>query len=186
MAQIAMIIGLAGQHGPQALAIIFATLFLVWCVIGMLLNRFLKGDSPEILMDVPPYRMPHIRSLAKKVWMRLVWFLREAVPFVLGGVLLANLLYSVMGLPQESVGGLIIGFLRKDVAVGMLAPLHLSFRQTIVACVVLAVYFPCVATFTMILRELGLVRLLMVTAIMVATAVVSGGMLNLALRVVVG
>jgi len=203
MAQIAMIIGLAGQHGPQALAIIFATLFVVWCVIGMLLNRFLKGDSPEILMDVPPYRMPHIRSLAKKVWMRLVWFLREAVPFVLGGVLLANLLYSVgvidfigrvaapvvtglMGLPQESVGGLIIGFLRKDVAVGMLAPLHLSFRQTIVACVVLAVYFPCVATFTMILRELGLVRLLMVTAIMVATAVVSGGMLNLALRVVVG
>ncbi|MFA4838520.1 MAG: ferrous iron transporter B [Candidatus Neomarinimicrobiota bacterium] len=203
MAQIAMIIGLAGRHGTLALAIIFATLFVVWFVIGVILNRFLKGDSPEILMDVPPYRIPHFKSLAKKVWMRLVWFLREAVPFVLGGVLLANLLYSIgvidfigrvaapvvtgiMGLPKESVGGLLIGFLRKDVAVGMLAPLDLSFRQTIVACVVLAVYFPCVATFTTILREMGIVRLLMITAIMVATALVVGGMLNLALWAIFG
>ena len=203
MAQIAMIIGLAGRHGPQALIIIFGTLFVIWFVLGGVLNRFLKGESPEILVDVPPYRMPHFRSLAKKVWMRLVWFLREAVPFVLGGVLLANLLYSagvidfigrlaapvvtgLMGLPEESVGGLIIGFFRKDVAVGMLAPLHLSFRQTIVACVVLAVYFPCVAAFIIILRELGVVRMLMATAIMVATALVVGGILNLALRAVFG
>ena len=203
MAQTAMIIGLAGRHGPQALAIIFGTLFVVWLGLGVVLNRFLKGESPEILVDVPPYRMPHFRSLAKKVWMRLVWFLREAVPFVLGGVLLANLLYSagvidfigrlaapvvtgLMGLPEESVGGLIIGFFRKDVAVGMLAPLHLSFRQTIVACVVLAVYFPCVAAFIIILRELGVVRMLMATAIMVATALVVGGILNLALRAVFG
>jgi ferrous iron transport protein B len=203
MAQIAMIVGLAGRHGPQALVIIFGTLLVIWFVLGLVLNKFLKGESPEILMDVPPYRMPHFRSLAKKVWMRLVWFLREAVPFVLGGVLLANLLYSIgvidiigrwaapvvtglMGLPQESVGGLIVGFLRKDVAVGMLAPLHLSFRQTIVACVVLAVYFPCVATFTVILRELGIARMLMAVVIMIATALVAGGMLNLALRAIFG
>ncbi len=203
MAQIAMIIGLAGQNGSLAIAIIFGTLFMIWFVLGVVLNRFLKGESPEILIDVPPYRMPHFRSLAKKVWMRLVWFLREALPFVLGGVLLANLLYSVgvidfigrlaapvvtglMGLPKESVGGLLIGFFRKDVAVGMLAPLHLSFRQTIVACVVLAVYFPCVATFTIILRELGVTRMLITTAIMVATALVVGGTLNLTLRIIFG
>lgn len=203
MAQIAMIVGLAGRQGAQALAVIFGTLFVIWFVLGVALNRFLQGESPEILMDVPPYRMPHLRSLAKKVWMRLVWFLREAVPFVLGGVLLANLLYSagvidfigrlaapvvigLLGLPKESIGGLLVGFLRKDVAVGMLAPLHLSFRQTIVACVVLAVYFPCVATFTMIVRELRVARMFMATAIMGATALVVGGALNLVLKVVFG
>ncbi|MCX7020034.1 MAG: ferrous iron transporter B [Candidatus Sumerlaeota bacterium] len=198
MAQTAMIIGLAGRHGPSALCIIFSALFAIWFVLGVVLNRFLKGESPEILMEVPPFRMPHFRSVLKKIWMRLVWFLREAVPFVLGGVLLANVLYSVgvidvigrlaapvvsgvMGLPKEAVGGLLIGFLRKDVAVGMLAPLHLSFRQTIVACVVLAVYFPCVAAFTIMLRELGAARMLVATAIMGTIAVLAGGMLNLIL-----
>ena len=31
----------------------------------------------------------------KKIWMRVRWFLQEAVPFVLLGVLIVNLLYSL-------------------------------------------------------------------------------------------
>ena len=79
------------------------------------------------------------------------------------GVLLVNLLYRfgiiqfvgkitapvvthVLGLPQEAVGALIVGFLRKDVAVGMLIPLGLTAKQLIIASFVLAMYFPCVAT----------------------------------------
>ena len=169
----------------------------------MILNRILPGESPEILVDVPPYRLPRLRSLAKKVGMRLSWYLREAVPFVLLGVLLANLLYhlgviafagrlaapvvgGILGLPVESVGGLLIGLLRKDLAVGMLAPLDLSFRQTVVACVVLVLYFPCVATFAVLLKELGGARMLLAAAIMIATALAAGGVLNLALWATVG
>jgi len=131
--------------------------------------------------------------------MRLACFVAEAVPFVLVGVLLINLLYyfkvidalgrlaspvvvSLMGLPPESAGSLAVGFLRKDVAVGMLIPLHLSFRQTIVAGVVLAIYFPCAATFAVIFRELGTVGTLKATAIMVSTVLTVGGSLNLVLQ----
>jgi ferrous iron transport protein B len=202
-AQTAMIVGLAGRYGGSALAIIFGTLALLWLVIGMLLDKFLRGESPEILLDVPPYRMPYWKGLVKKVWMRVVWFLREAVPFVLVGVLLANILYALgvigfigrltepvitglMGLPQESVGALVIGFLRKDVAVGMLAPLDLSFRQTIVACVLLAVYFPCIAAFVTIFRELGAAKMLLVTSIMVVVALVTGTGLNAVLSAIFG
>jgi len=203
MAQIAMVVGLAGRHGALALAMIFGTLFLVWLVLGAILNRTLRGESPELVLDVPPYRIPYLRGLLKKVWMRVASFVREAVPFVLAGVFLANLLYvlrivdlvgqiaapvivGVLGLPQEAAGGLVMGFLRKDVAVGMLMPLHLSFRQTVVASVVLAVYFPCVATFAVMLRELGVVRMLKASAIMVATALVTGGLLNLVLWATLG
>jgi len=203
MAQTAMIVGLAGRHGPQALVLIFGTLLLVWFVLGVILNGLLKGESPEILVDIPPYRVPYFKGLLKKVWMRLVAFIFEAVPFVLVGVLLANLLYSLgaidlvgrlaepvvtglMGLPRESVGGLAVGFLRKDVAIGMLAPLDLSFRQTVVACVVLAVYFPCVATFAVMLRELGALKTLKASAIMALTALTVGTLMNLVLRVAVG
>ena len=198
MAQIAMVFGLAGKFGPNALLPIFGTLFVVWILIGILMKRFVKGESPEILLDVPPYRLPYWKALLKKVWMRIVWFVRGAVPWVLLGVLIVNILYTLgviefvggiaapvitglLGLPEDAVGALIIGFLRKDVAVGMLEPLHLSLAQTVVACVILALYFPCVATFAVLLRELGLKDMLKSVLIMVLSAVVVGTLLNLIL-----
>jgi len=199
MAQIAMIIALAAPHGFPALAVILGTLAVLWFVLGIILKRLIKGESTELLLDVPPYRMPYLRGLAQKLWMRLVSFVLEAIPFVLVGVLFVNFLYyfkaieavgritsplivALLGLPPASIGAFIVGFLRKDVAMGMLMPLHLSFRQTIVASVVLAIYFPCVATFTVILRELGIFGTLKATAIMAITVLSVGGTLNLILR----
>ncbi len=198
MAQIAMIIGLAGEHGAKALLPIFGTLFVLLIALGLLLNRFMKGESPEILVDIPPYRIPYMKGLAKKVAQRLAWFLRDAVPWVLLGVIAVNILHSfgilafigditspvvtkILGLPKEAVGGLVVGFFRKDVAVGMLEPLHITLRQIIVACVVLAVYFPCVATFAVLVKELGVVDTLKSAAIMITSALVVGGLLNLVL-----
>jgi ferrous iron transport protein B len=199
MAQVAMIIALAGRFGALALALIFGTLAALWLILGMVLGKLLRGERTEILLDVPPYRVPFLRGLAQKVWMRLAAFMGEAIPFVLAGVLLVNLLYyfqviqllgrlaspfivSLLGLPPESAGALVVGFLRKDVAVGMLIPLHLSFRQTVVAGLVLAIYFPCAATFTVMCKELGVWGTAKASAVMVATVLVAGGLLNLFLR----
>ncbi|MBW1803408.1 MAG: ferrous iron transporter B, partial [Deltaproteobacteria bacterium] len=198
MALQAMVIALAGEHGALALLIIFGALFMVWLGLGLILNKILKGESPELLIDIPPYRIPYFPGLLKKIWARLFWFLREAVPWVLIGVFLANILYTlgiidfigkmaepvmkgVFGLPPEAVGALVLGFLRKDVAVGMLKPLRLSFDQVIVASVVLSMYFPCVATFTVLLKVFGLLDMIKAAAIMVASALIVGGLLNFAL-----
>ena len=203
MEQTSMIFALAGTHGAKAMAPIFLTLLVAWICLGIVLGRAVKGDSPEILIDIPPYRVPYLRGLAKKLWMRMVLFLKEAVPWVLAGVLLVNLLYSlkvieflgrlaspviegVLGLPREAVGGLVVGFLRKDVAVGMLAPLDLSLRQMVVACVVLSMYFPCVATFAIMMRELGLKGMLKSAGIMVGYSLLVGGLLNLLMWLAVG
>lgn len=196
----AMIVGLLGkhEHGLAGLGIIYGTLFAVWVLLGVLFNHTLKGESPEIFIEIPPYRIPYLRGLSKKIWIRIKWFLKEAVPFVLLGVLLVNLLYtfgiiqfvgritapvvtSVLGLPQEAVGALIIGFLRKDVAVGMLVPLDLALKQLIIASVVLAMYFPCVATFTTLVRELGVADMLKSAGIMIISSLIVGGLLNLIL-----
>jgi len=122
----AMIVGLVGKHGARYLAIIYGTLLAVWVILGLIFNKTVKGESPEIFLEIPPYRIPYFRSLAKKIWIRIKWFLKEAVPFVLLGVLIVNLLYTfgiiqfagkitapvvtrVLGLPQEAVGALIVG-----------------------------------------------------------------------------
>ena len=194
----AMIIGLVGKQGAQYVAIVYGSLLVAWIVIGLILNRAIKGYSPELLLEIPPYRFPPWRVIGEKLWFRAYGFIKEALPIVLGAVLVINILYMVgifdviaditapvvqglLGLPKESVVAIIIGFLRKDVAVGMLAPLALTAKQLVVSSVVLAMFFPCVATFVILLRELGIKDMLKATGIMVVSALIMGGLLNLIL-----
>ncbi len=198
MAQTAMIIGLVGRYGIAGLGIVFGTLLVVWVVLGLLLNRFMRGESPEIFIEIPPYRIPYWNSLLKKLLMRIRSFLTTAIPYVLLGVLIINMLYisgiiSIIGeitaplivgalsLPKDAIGALIIGFLRKDIAVGMLLPLGLTLKQLIIASVMLTMYFPCVATFVVLFRELGLKDLVKSTGIMIFLAFLAGGLLNIIL-----
>lgn len=195
MAQLAMIVGLVGRAGALGLILVFGTLFIVWIVLGYLMNLLIRGESPEIFVEIPPYRLPYFAGLSKKLWMRVSGFLREAVPFVILGVLVVNALYTlkvidfvgrltapvvtgVLGLPKDAVAALMVGFLRKDVAVGMLSPLGLSPSQLVVASVVLAMYFPCMATFIVLTRELGLRDMLLAMLIMITSSVLVGGVLN--------
>jgi ferrous iron transport protein B len=194
----AMIFGLVGAQGGQYVAIVYGTLFVVWIILGIILNRLVRGFSPELLIEIPPYRLPPWRTVLQKLWMRTYGFLVEAIPIILGAVVVINVLYffgvfdaianftapvvtGLLGLPKEAVTALAVGFLRKDVALGMLAPLSLSAGQLVVGSVVLAMFFPCIATFVVLLRELGVVNMLKAAGIMIAAALITGGILNLIL-----
>jgi len=197
MAQIAMIFGLLGSYGLYYIGLVFISLAILYIVIGIILNRFVKGESPEIFMEIPSYRVPSFKATIKKTWMRIRWFLKEAIPFLFLGVLIINLLYAVgflqwlgdmlapvmqglFGLPGESSTALVIGFLRKDLATGMLLTIKgMNAYQLVIAAVMLTVYFPCVATFVVLLKELGIKDMLKSTAIMVTTAVAVGVILKL-------
>jgi ferrous iron transport protein B len=194
----AMIIGLVGQQGMQYVAIVYGSLFASWVVIGLILNRAVKGFSPELIIEIPPYRFPPWRVVGEKLWLRVFSFIKEALPIVLGTVLVVNILYmlgvfdfianiaapvltGLLGLPKETVVALSIGFLRKDIAVGMLAPLALTAKQLVISTTVLAMVFPCVATFVILARELGARDMLKATGIMIAAALIVGGLQNLIL-----
>jgi ferrous iron transport protein B len=194
----AMIFGLVGQRGGQYVVIVYGTLFLAWVILGIILNHAVKGFSPELLIEIPPYRLPPWRTVLQKLWMRVYGFLAEAIPIILGAIVVINILYSLhvfdvisnftapvvtglLGLPKEAVTSLVIGFLRKDVALGMLAPLALTAKQLVVSSVVLAMFFPCIATFVVLLRELGVLDLLKSAGVMILAALITGGILNLIL-----
>jgi len=194
----AMIFGLVGERGGQYVAIVYGSLFVAWIILGIILNHAVKGFSPELLIEIPPYRLPPWRIVLQKLWMRVYGFLAEAIPIILGAIVVINMLYSLrvfdaianftapvvtglLGLPKEAVTSLIVGFLRKDVALGMLAPLALTAKQLVVASVVLAMFFPCIATFVVLLRELGVANMLKSFGVMILAALITGGMLNLIL-----
>ncbi len=198
MAQIAMIFGILGVYGLQYIFIVFITLLIIYILVGILLNGIIKGDSPEIFLEIPPYRKPSAKAVLKKTWMRLKWFLKEAIPYLFLGILLVNILYAVgffdlignifapimenwFGLPKEAIVALLVGFLRKDLAVGMLLPLGLNVMQLVIATVILTITFPCVATFAVLVRELGFKDMLKVLGLMILIALIIGGSLRLIL-----
>jgi len=193
--QTAMIFGVLGAYGARYIVPVFGTLAVVYVLLGLTLNKTSRGDCPEIFLDIPPYRRPSLLAVTKKTRMRIRWFLAEAVPFLLLGVLVVNILNALgciehlarhvtpfmkdwLGLPGEAVPALLAGLLRKDLAVGMLVPLALTPAQLTIAVTVLALYFPCIATFAVLLKDLGVKDMLKAAAIMLLIAFVVGGFLR--------
>lgn len=195
MAQTALIVKAVGERGGIYIALVFMTLISVWAILGMFLKKMVKGNTPTLLLEVPPYRIPNIKLQIKKLWMRIKCFLKEAIPYVLGGILLINLLHvfgviawigklfsplvkGVFGLPEDTVAALIIGIVRKDAAVALLEPIGLNSMQMVTAAVVLTLYFPCVATFTVLFKELGIKDTVKAIVIMLIVTLAAGGGLN--------
>ncbi len=202
MAQLALIVGLVGRFGFSYLAVVFASLFFIWIVLGLIIDRVIPGYTPSMVIEIPPYRIPSLKAQAKKLGMRIKAFLIHATPYILGGILFVNILYTlgiidflgnlfaplvtgILGLPGETVSTLLIGFLRKDVAVAMMVPLGLDARQFVIGAVVLAAYFPCAATFTVLVKEMGALDMFKSAIIMVVTAFGAGAVLNLLLDTVI-
>ncbi len=191
----AMIVKLLGPAGFMPFIIVFTTLFISWIIIGLILNKILKGYSPEFIMEMPPYRKPPLNIVISKLWLRVKEFIVDALPFVILGVLVINLLHyfqifraisvffepaikNVLGLPKDAIFPIVIGFLRKDIAAGLLIPLQMNLKQLIISCVVLSVSFPCFATFIIFLKELGARYLAAATVIMILATLIIGGFLN--------
>lgn len=196
MAQTALIIKAVGERGSIYLTLTFITLITVWTILGLVLKKMVGGSTPTLLLEIPPYRIPGFTIQMKKLLTRINCFLKEAIPYVLGGILFINLLHTtgviawlgrlfspvikgVFGLPEETVAALIIGTLRKDAAVALLEPIGLGDLQMVIAVVVLTLYFPCVATFTVLLKELGIRDTIKAVAIMFITTLMVGGGLNM-------
>jgi ferrous iron transport protein B len=194
----AMIIGLVGQRGVAYVAMVYGSLFISWVIIGLILNRAVSGFNPELLVEIPLYRLPPWRVIGEKLWLRVSGFIKEALPIVLGAVLVVNILYTLgvfnaiaditapiltglWGLPKETIVALAIGFLRKDVAMGMLAPLALTAKQLVISSTVLAMFFPCVATFVILARELGARDVLKAIGVMIVAVLIVGSLQNLIL-----
>jgi len=172
MPQTAMIISLGAAYGVKTILLIFLILLITGILASAVLNKFLKGEAPELFAEIPPYRMPHILTLIKKMWLRTKIFINDAVPMIMLGVLIMALLdisgvmavfsrtvgkvvFQVIDLPEEASPVLILGFLRKDVSIAMLKPFHLTSKQFIISSIFMVMYLPCVASFFTLIREMG-------------------------------
>ena len=189
-------IGMMEELIPEMIGWVFLTLVIGYLGFGWILNKVWPGESPEILMDVPPYRAPAWSNILRKTWTRTRHFLLVAVPFVLLGCVIVMVLYATgamgalaaslegflmgaFGVPAEATASLVVGFLRKDLAIGLLPIDAMTHYQVFKSVVLLSIYFPCLATFAMLLRELNLKEILSTLVFLAVTVLVIGGILNL-------
>ncbi|HTY09035.1 MAG TPA: fused ferrous iron transport protein A/B [Candidatus Edwardsbacteria bacterium] len=170
--QSAMMVSLLSPYGAGYVLLTFAVLAAVAVANSVLLNRMIKGASPEIVMEIPPYQVPHAGTMLRKLWFRIRTFLLDAAPMIVLGILIVNVLdllgavrllgtlarplvVNVLGLPERAVSVVVLGFLRKDISIALLLPLNLSAKQAVTASLFLVMYLPCVATFAVAAREAG-------------------------------
>jgi ferrous iron transport protein B len=196
-AQTGAIIALLAEKSIAALAFVYLFAFLFIFIAGMALNRMLPGTTPSFLMEIPPYRIPDATSVAKKVWMHLRSYLLQAVPLIVFGVFIAAMLYEtgalrhigmllrpivvdLMGLPAEASVSLILGIVRRELAIAALLGLDLTLVQLIVGAIVALFYIPCAAVLPVLMNEFGVRYAVVIVVSTIVVAFIMGGMLNAA------
>ena len=171
-AQIAVIVFLlAGVGATYALLYIVAILTLM-AFAGTLLNRLVAGQSTDLLIDLPPLRLPRLENVVKKTTVKSFGFLKEATPlFALGSLIISilqvsglltglqNLLSPLtvgwLQLPKEAAQAFIMGFVRRDFGAAGLSSMEMSTIQTVIGLVVITIFVPCIASTLVIFKERG-------------------------------
>lgn len=209
-AQLATITGVTGKYaGPLWILVIFAVLIALGLSAGIILNKKLKYEPSNLAMELPELQMPTVRNILSKTWMRISDFFKLAVPLLIVGSIIIEILVhydlldaivepmswltvSLLGLPAVTIIAFIAGILRKEMSYGMLVilaasqgitdiTLFMSAQQFIVFGLVMSIYVPCLATMTAMYRELGVKDTVKVTLASMTVAIVIGSIFNFAL-----
>ncbi len=84
-----LLIGILFAHQPAAAGLAFAGCYVLGIVVALgtaLLARrtLLRGASAPMLIELPPYRLPSVRTAVLTTWRRALMFLRKAGTVIMG------------------------------------------------------------------------------------------------------
>jgi len=141
----------APSIAPLIVFSLYAGSFLIIILAGTILRPFHLGGSPEpFIMELPPYRLPLLRTVGLRSWLEVKDFLYRAAVLIIAGVAVVWFLTHYPGhLPagsaetlagrigkslaplfepigihwQESVA-LIFGFIAKEIVIGAMAVIY--------------------------------------------------------------
>jgi len=179
-ARLAVVFGLVAFYlGPLAAFGLYVFNLFIIAITGRILSNMMPEDTPGLILEMPPYRVPTFKNVMNKSWFRMREFVVEAWPILIAGsAVLAvlnylDLAYFInwlvrpftwgMGLPSEVGVPLIFGILRKELSLVMLSQAlgttnfgsALTSTQMVVYATFVMFYLPCLATLAVLKRELG-------------------------------
>jgi ferrous iron transport protein B len=173
-AQLGVLLGLfKGQ--PKMLLIWALTVAFIFMVVGFLSKRLIKGEDTGFFMELPPLRSPSFMNVFTKTYTRMIWYFKEVIPlFILASVMIwlgrltgiFDILVRLMsypvkwaGMPEGASPAFLYGFFRRDFGAAGLYDLAkdgiLSGNGLLISAVVLTIFVPCVAQFSVTWKERG-------------------------------
>jgi ferrous iron transport protein B len=190
-------VGLAWAFGLYLFAM--ALIFLA----GRILSRLMIGEPVELIMPMPDYKTPQLKTIFYQTWDALKEFVFIAAPIViiLGVVIqvinlagwmpaisafLSPVTVTWLGLPAITGILLIFGILRKELILVMLAAYlgtanfadALSPQQMITLAVVSMFYIPCVATISVLWKEYGWKKAMTICVLEILFALLLAGLVK--------
>lgn len=194
-----MLAMLAGR--PELLAIWALIVTGVFLLVGLLAAQLMPGERPTFYMELPPLRLPSLSNVLVKTYTRMEWYFREVFPmFIIASAviwlgkitgafdLVLNALLPLvrwLGLPDQAAVAFLFGFFRRDYGAAGLYDLRdvMSGMQVLVATVTMTLFVPCVAQFSVTLKERGWKTALAIMAFVFPFAFLVGGLLKWLLTV---
>lgn len=195
---LSVVFGLVAFYlGPLVALILYLFNIFVIALVGRILTLMIPEDTPGLILEIPPYRIPTLQTVMQKAWFRIREFLVEAWPLLIAGsailalanyfnaaVFFNNILRPVtwtLGLPSATGVPLIFGIFRKELSLVMLGQAlgSMSFDtvltsvQMITFTVFVMFYVPCLATLSALRRELGTRAMFIITGMTVVIAMVT-------------
>lgn len=195
---LSVVFGLVAFYmGPAVALVLYLFNIFVIALTGRILTAMIPEDTPGLILEIPPYRIPTFRTVVQKAWFRIKEFIVEAWPLLItGSVLLAianfldwsnaiNLLARpitwILDLPTATGVPLIFGIFRKELSLVMLGQAlgTMNFNtmltpvQMISFTVFVMFYIPCLSTLAALRRELGTRDMLTISALTIFIALVT-------------
>lgn len=171
-AQLGVIAGMLAGLGTKYILIYVTVIVVILGLVGKILNKVLPGESSDLLIDLPPIRLPRIKNVLKKTIVKSYAFLEEAVPlFALGALIISALQLSglldiiqnlfapvtegMLLLPRETATAFIMGMIRRDFGAAGLSDMALTPEQTLISLIAITLFVPCIASIIVMFKERG-------------------------------
>jgi ferrous iron transport protein B len=170
---------------------------------GRLSSKLVIGEPVELIMPMPDYKIPQLKTILIQTWDALKEFIYIAAPVVIvSGVVIQAInlagwmpaissflnpvTVSWLGLPEITGILLIFGVLRKELILVMLAAYlgtanfgdALTSRQMLTLAIVSMFYVPCVATISVLWKDYGWKKAMAVCVIEIVFAILLAGIIN--------
>jgi ferrous iron transport protein B len=198
-----VIMGLVATYvGFRWALLLYLIDFLLIFVLGRIAYKVAPDEPVGLIMEMPGFRLPSLKSSGQRTWFKLKYFVYEAFPIMIAGnfvIQVASVLGLLaviegwlspvtvgwLGLPATAGVVLIFGILRKELTLILLGALMgttnfasiLTPVQMFVFAFVVMVYVPCISTIAVLVKEFGYRKALIISGVEVGVAVVLGGII---------
>lgn len=192
ISQTGAFIAMLSERSVTVVVAVFVVSFIALILSGLVMDKFMRGPRPLTIIEIPELLPPRVDVLSKKIWVRLKRYVTDgALPMVIA-VGIASVLYETgimaavgnflsplvvhwLRLPEEASIPLVLGIMRRELAVLPLIEMDLTTLQLFVGAVVGLFYVPCIAIVATLAREFNVKTAFFMLLLTSTTAFLVGG-----------